>query len=297
MKKSYFWIIGLTVLSLVVFGAWSITKRAYSAENTLEAVYQRGFYDLIEKIDNINTLLSKSVVTSSDSQRVMTLTTIWHQAEGARESLSTLPLGQHDMSTTLKYLAQLGDFCYSLADKIVNNEEVTKDDWEKLRLLKNNTQKLNYNLRRLQSEVTSGRFEWGQKSRLTIGKDTKSTGIADSFSKIDQKLKKEAPTITYDGPFSDHVENITPKNLKGHLVDEKKAIESANNFFKKVTNQELDLSVVARVKGIIPAYTVECRKKGKKEPEYVMDISRKGGHVLWFLSTRDIKSKDRKSVV
>lgn len=287
MKKHYWWIIGLTILILTIFGVWSIANRAYSAENTLEAMYQREFYDLIEKIDNIDILLSKSLVTSSDSQRVMLLTTIWHQAEGARESLSTLPLGQYDISTTLKYLAQLGDFCYNLADKITKNEEIVKGDWEKLQTLKNNTQKLNHHLRKLQAGVTSGNFEWGQN--LTLNRISKDTQIADNFSKIDQKLKEEFPTIIYDGPFSDHVENTAPKNLTGSLIKEKQAIKNAEKFLKNVTESKYDLCIISKVNGIIPAYTVECRQKGKSEPEYVMDISEKGGHILWFLSTRDIE--------
>lgn len=291
MKKSYIWITSIVFLSLLVFGAWSITNRAYSAENTLEAVYQRGFYDLLEKVDNINILLSKSAVTSSDSQKVMTLTTVWHQAEAARESLSTLPLGEHDMTNTQKYFAQLGDFCYSLANKLVNKDEVTKDDWEEVQNFKTNTQKLNHHLRKLQNKATSGRLKWEQNSGLVLRKSTKNSGMADSFAKIDQKLKKEAPTITYDGPFSDHIENIVPINLKGKNINEKEAIKTARDFLKNITERKYDLNIVGKVKGAVPAYTIEFMKKGKNEPEYIADISEKGGHVLWLLSTRKIGGK------
>ena len=118
VEKSYIWLASLLVLGGLVFAYWSVSNRALSAENALEASYQRGFYNLLEQVNNLNLLISKSEVTSSDEQRIMMLTTIWHQAEGARGSLSTMPLGDRDM-TNIKILAQLGDFSYRIADKLV----------------------------------------------------------------------------------------------------------------------------------------------------------------------------------
>jgi len=62
LKKSYIWLISFLVLGGLIFGYWSISNRAFSAENALEASYQRGFYNLLEHVNSLNLLISKSQV-------------------------------------------------------------------------------------------------------------------------------------------------------------------------------------------------------------------------------------------
>lgn len=289
MKKSYIWLASLLVLGGLVFAYWSVSNRALSAENALEASYQRGFYNLLEQVNNLNLLISKSEVTSSDEQRIMMLTTIWHQAEGARGSLSTMPLGDRDMTNMQKFFAQLGDFSYRIADKLVKKQDITDDDWAKITQFRKNIQSLNKDLRRLQDDISAGKIRWGDKpDRLISVKKVK--GMADSLETIDQKLKKEAPTITYDGPFSDHVEKVTPRAVSGERINESKAVDIAGKFIGKVVKGDFKSNVVGRTKGSIPAYTIELTRPGENIPNIIMDVSEIGGHVIWFLNTRKIDS-------
>jgi germination protein YpeB len=112
--------------------------------------------------------------------------------------------------------------------------------------------------------------------------------MADKFAVIDQKLKDEAPTITYDGPFSDHVENKKPMGLTGTTITESRAKDIAVNFVDNPGKVLYNTSVSGKAKGNIPAYNVELTRKGGKTPEIVMDVSEKGGHVIWYLNTRAI---------
>ena len=123
-----------------------------------------------------------------------------------------------------------------------------------------NTQSLNRDLRRLQEEVSAGKIKWGNKSRRLISvKEIK--GIADSFETIDQKLKKEAPTITYDGPFSDHIEKVKPKAVLGKPINESEAVKIAKTLIEQVAKGDFSVDVAGRTKGNIPAYTIEFTRK------------------------------------
>lgn len=284
------WIASFIVLGLVFFGYLSITNRAFSAENSLEASYQRSFYDLTEKVNNINVLISKCMITSSNAQRIMTLTTIWHQAEGARENLSILPLGQRDMTNTQRFFAQLGDFSYTLSNKIVDGISISDEEWKKLKDFKKNTQKLNQELRQLQDKTISGKVQWESKPHRFFKKRYTTKAMADSLSAVDEKLKKEAPSIVYDGPFSEHMQNQPIKNIYGSPIVQSKANTIAKNFLKKTNiNENISVDVTGKTQGKIPAFTVEGTSSGH---EYVMDISQIGGHVLWFLCSRDIKNEN-----
>lgn len=291
MKRTYFWIIGILLAGGIILGFWSMSKRAYSAENALEASYQRGFFDLIDQVNNLNLLISKSLVTSSDAQRIMTFTTIWHQAEGARASLSQLPLGQRDMTNSQKFFAQLGDFSYSLSKKIVNGQKVTQAEWKKIEDFKKYSQDLSKKLRELQDDVAAGRIKWENRA-FAAGKMSKlPQAMADKFAIIDQKLKDEAPTITYDGPFSDHVENVKPMGITGSAITKSRAKNIAAAFIDNPDKLQYDISITGKARGNIPAYSVELTRKGGKTPEIVMDISEKGGHVIWYLNTRAIETQ------
>jgi len=288
MKRTYLWIIGLLLVGGLAFGFWSVSNRAYSAENALEASYQRGFFDLIDQVNNLNLLISKSLVTSSDAQRIMTFTTIWHQAEGARTSLSQLPLGQRDMTNSQKFFAQLGDYSYSLSKKIVDGEKVTPDEWKKIEDFKKYSQDLSKKLRELQDDVSAGRIKWENKA-FAAGRMSKlPQAMADKFAVIDQKLKDEAPTITYDGPFSDHVENIKPVGVTGTTITQSQAKDIAAAFADNPGKVQYNTGITGKARGNIPAYSVELTRKGEKTPEIVMDVSEKGGHAIWYLNTRAI---------
>jgi len=140
VKKPYIWISSVLLLFGLIFSYWSISTRAFSSENALEATYQRGFYNLIDQVNDLNLLISKSEVTSSDEQRIMLLTTIWHQAEGARMSLGNMPLGNRDITNTQKFFAQMGDFSYQLCNKLIDKKSISQEDWDKMEIFKKKTQ-------------------------------------------------------------------------------------------------------------------------------------------------------------
>jgi spore germination protein len=291
VKKKHIWIISILIITGIIAGFWFMSNRAYSAENALEAAYQRGFYNLIDHSNDLNLLISKSLVTSSNLQKIMTLTTVWHQAEAARNSLAQLPLGNKDMTNSQKFFAQLGDFSYSLVRKLAAEEEVSEEEWSKLEVFQKHIRTLSKDLRDLQNNVTTGKIKW-QKSSLGTKELRSLPGMADSFERIDQKLEKEVPSITYDGPFSDHIETAKPKGITGEQINEETAIKIARDFIRNLSKTNYNIKVTGKAKGGIPAYNIEFTRTGVTRPEIFMDISEKGGHILWFMNTRKIESED-----
>ncbi|ADL07524.1 germination protein YpeB [Thermosediminibacter oceani DSM 16646] len=289
MRNRYVtWGLGVLTIVLIALALWSMGSRAYSAENLLEANYQKGFFNLVDDVNTLNILLSKSLVTSSDSQRIIILTSIWHEAENARSNLASLPLGSRDMTNLQKFFAQMGDFSHTLAKKVSLGEQISDKEWDTLEQFKKNTQNLSRRLRELQDSVATGRIRWESGSFAPGLSKRIEPGLADRFAAIDQRLKEEAPSITYDGPFSDHVEEITPKAITGSAVNEQQAIEKGKKFIDNPANVRYDVSVYSRTRGTVNAYSLKFTRPGADGAEIVMDVSRQGGHVIWFLNTRDI---------
>lgn len=282
MKKFYLWAISVVVIVGLAFAYWSISTRAFSAENALEASYQRGFYNLQDQVGNIDLLLSKTMGTSSEQLQVMTLTSVWHLSEGARESLASMPLGRQDMMSSQKFFAQLGDYSYSLCRRIVQEEGITSKEWEQLRNFKKTTGTLTKEFKNLKPN-NIGKINWEKKNVA---------GMAQTFEDIDEQLKKDAPTITYDGPFSDHVENLRPKGLTGEKINGNEAASRAKGFARSIFSDQYDVSVNNKVKGVIPAFNISLTPAGDNSPQIVMDISEMGGHLLWFLNLRRVDAEE-----
>ena len=50
------------------------------------------------------------------------------------------------------------------------------------------------------------------------------------------------PTLIYDGPFSEHIQDIKPKGLVGDNIDYQRAEQVARDFLKGVNIQSIKKS-------------------------------------------------------
>lgn len=283
-------VVGVLVLLIVVgWMFFNYSNRLVRAENQLEAQYQMAFFNLLKHSENLDMLLAKSIASSSPRQNIINLTTIWHEAENARMALDRLPVGLK-LQTSQKYLAQIGDFAFYLAKKNASNQAIDETEWNKLKELRDQTKKLNIKLHDLISKVKAGKIRWGsldsERSKNKAKPPERSLGR--ELGEIDERLKDEAPTLTYDGPFSDHVENIKPKGLIGPRISESKARGIARRFVDVSDRANYSIEKEDEPRGLIPAYSYTLRSQSKNE-EVVIDVSKKGGHVIWYLNPRDVK--------
>ncbi|MGI5912584.1 MAG: germination protein YpeB [Syntrophomonadaceae bacterium] len=262
-----------------------INKQAHASENALEASYQNNFFSLIENIENLDVLLGKILASNSNDQDIITLATVWSIAEVARTNLDNLPLGIENMMRSNQYLAQLGDFSYSLAQKIANNQEITEAEWQKIRQLHQENRTIHNELRELMDLMQEKQIRLG--SLINLNEDKELTPdkkvMLDGFGKLDERLQNEVPTLTYDGPFSDHVVNRAPRGLSGKMINEKEAENIALQFIKNLNNTNYTAKITGKTKGRIPSYSVTLHPKDTKMSDLVLGISQKGGQVVLMM--------------
>lgn len=288
----------LSVGVLVLFLAggvllWNYRQENIRVQNSLESSYQRALFSMVEHVQNLNTLMAKGQVIQDTGQGVLTLSSAWHEAESARSSLGQLPLGQFNLTAVQKYLAQVGDYSYTCAKKLAQGQTLDDKERETLAMLSKETDKLNRNIQSMIGSIKSSRPTWGTQG-VTVGVKGQpvapSGSVADSLAKMDGHLKDEVPAITYDGPFSEHVQNIKPRAISGEKITIEQAGRIAEDFVNKLVTKEKTTFRVAtarRVSGNIPAYSLTLRAEGRTQlPDMVVDVSQTGGHVIHMFNPR-----------
>ena len=86
------------------------------------------FYELVDYVQNVETYLAKSLISSSNEHGAETLTHLWREANLAQSYLAMLPIESQELENTEKFLNQVSDYSYSLSRKNIYNEDLTDDD-------------------------------------------------------------------------------------------------------------------------------------------------------------------------
>ena len=145
---------------------------------------------------------------------------------------------------------------------------------------------LSQNLHEVQAKASQGQLRWAEIERVSRSKlpsDTKSLAD-DPFTKINDGIQK-FPTLIYDGPFSDHVDQREPKGLTGPELSEEEAREKGTCLLPdSLKRRGLTLEKSADIHGKIPGYSYVVRVEGERGVLAAVDISRKGGHILNMIS-------------
>jgi len=111
------------------------------------------------------------------------------------------------------------------------------------------------------------------------------------FENID-KTFQDYPTLIYDGPFSDHMTMTEPKGLTGNEMNPEEAKQRVVDFFGKdkvSAVEDIGRNDATTIK------TYSYRVKFNNVPEEqtaTVDVTQKGGHVLWMLYNRPIGAEE-----
>ena len=283
-RKNLYWLFSVTVTVLAVFGIYEFfSARAY--KRGLEDNYNRAFFELTDYIDDIDTLLAKSMLATSASEMASLSQELSVQSTAAKSCLAQLPITEVSLDKTEKFLAQVGDYTYTLSQNIINKKAISEDEYESLAALGTYAASLNNALADISQKVYRGELHFGSNSR------TGRNGIvyaadSDPFSSIEKKIG-EYPSLIYDGPFSEHIENMKPKLLENTSEISKDSAAKKLAAFLDLDAASLEFAGETQNSNL-PCYIFRGRR-GKTDIS--ASISKQGGYAVYFLGTRRIRSE------
>ena len=282
----------IVVLGAIIIGLGAfVYKKEMDYRQASENSYNMAFFELVDYVQNVETYLAKSLISTTPEHGAETLTHIWREADLAGSYLAQLPIENQELANTAKFLNQVSDYSYTLSRKNIYNEPLTQEDLDNLTNLHNYSVELKNTLVQLSADMNDGRISWGEltkKGRVAFAQQVSNIS-QDSFSGLEENFHEYAGLI-YDGAFSEHLTSRERKGLTGDDIDEEKAREIATTFFGQDRIEEISSNGLSE-NGNIPSYDFYIKIKNEKDHTASISISRKGGHVVFLNQNRDIEAE------
>jgi germination protein YpeB len=281
-------IVSIIIIVSTTFGTLMfLDRRDYRI--FLSNQYQRNLYDVISNVEALQVALSKATITASPRQSLILFSEIWRLSSTAQDKLNALPISHIAISQTSKYLSQVADFGYTLLKVNNNGGKISEAEWSNVDKLRDYAGYLSTQLHQLEQELSEGKVEWGEIKRRasSLFQRADQNSVDVKFQSIAQEMQ-QYPTLIYDGPFSENILNIKPKILSQPEISIDKAKETAQNVIGKDVVESI--SVYSDKSGeTVPSYALSVKRKGSKNPDINIDISKNGGQIVFLLDERDIK--------
>ena len=292
ITKKHILIIATILLIVVLAMGVYIYQKEHEYRLASENIYNLSFYELVDYVDNVETYLAKSLISTTPEHGAETLTYLWREANLAQSYLSQLPLTTDGLSNTAKFLNQVSDYSYSLAHKNIYNEPLTQEELDNLKLLHDYSVELKNTLTQLAEEINNGTISWKEltnKSTVAFAQEVSNIS-KDSFNNLEENFHEYSGLI-YDGAFSEHITKAEVKGLVGEEIEEEQATEIVKKFIDEKNINSIKSNGLSE-NGNIPcfSFTLEL-KNGDNNNVASIAVSRKGGHVVYYNYNRNIEEE------
>lgn len=266
-----------------------LVRKEQDSKQASENSYNMAFYSLVDYVENVETYLAKSLISSTPEHGAETLTNVWREANLAQSYLARLPIESQELENTEKFLNQVSDYSYSLSRKNIYNESLSDEDLKNLKDLHNYSVELENTLNQLSEDINSGRIKWNElsnKGTVAFAQQV-STQTNDSFSNLEENFHEYSGLI-YDGAFSEHITSSEKKGLTGNDIDEETAKQKVSKFIGQENIKEIK-SLGFSENATIPEYNFSV--KTNLENDITISVSKKGGHIIYMNSNRTVNSE------
>ncbi len=278
-RHMYSVIVGLIIVMVAIFSYQAKVSADY--KNRLDSQYIRAFDDLTEYVSTIETSLFKCAAVTEPKSVVRLAGDIYAKAASASVCLGQLPLSDAPLENTAKFLSQVGDFTYMLSLGYMDNPVISDAQRKAMLDLSKYAVTLEQSLYEMQQKYYSGALRFG----------TPSGQNGDAFAGDMEKLEaqfQDYPSLIYDGPFSDHVQDKESVLLKDKPEVSK---EDAENKVKEIISKERigEIKFDGEVGGNLPTYMFTVFPDDNNRSRAItVQISKKGGMVIQMLDNREV---------
>ena len=253
----------MVILCAAVIALGGATVNGYMTANryktNLDYNYQRAMNDLGDCVENIESTLTKGIYANTATQQNGLAAKLMRETSMAKAALAVLPVGDNTLDTVNKYIAQVGDFAMSLSNKVSAGQKITDEEYQTLQEL--------------------GKYASSLKKNLSeANPDFSSEAVGESFQQTAEDFT-DFPSLIYDGPFSDHIMQMTSRMVEGMKELTKEEAQDAAAKFLGMNSDEL--TPAEDTAGNLPTYNFSGESVR-------ISLTKQGGLMSNFINSREI---------
>lgn len=174
----------------------------------LENMYEKSYYNTLDAIANIEINLEKLEIATSRNEQEKLLKEVWRDSSVAEANLAQLNARDDSFEKIIKFINQLGDYCYYLSAKLDNEiGSLTSEEYENLARSQTVVTAMHTELYAVHDEIQNG--------NKLMGDFNKDLNFLTAVVANINELTVEYPGLIYDGPFSDGLNDRVTRALSG----------------------------------------------------------------------------------
>ncbi|MFS1512321.1 germination protein YpeB [Chengkuizengella sp. SCS-71B] len=282
----------ILIIALVGTALWGYQE--HQEKNSIliksENQYQRAFHNLSFELDQLHTELGNTLAVNSSSRNFhrKCLVNVWRITSEAQSDINQLPLTLLPFDKTEELLANLASFSYSAAIRDLSDDPLSEKEMENLKSLYERTGEISNELRSIQSNVLRDNLRWMDvEVAIASEQEPLDNGIIDGFKTVDKKVT-EYSEIDWGPSNTQMFHNRDYNQLGGSSISPEEAKEIAGNILNMKQTEQM--KVYENGKGT-EYHTYNIQINNSNENSIEMDITAKGGHVVWFMNSRPVNGK------
>ena len=254
-------------------------------DTSLANNYDRAFFELSDYVSDIDVLLTKAQLAGTPAQLASISNEIFMQAAEAKSCFGELPQQDVNLEKTAKFLSQVGDYTYVLSQNMINGQEISQEEYTTLAKLNDYASELSRSLGEIEARIYKGEISFNTAYGTNI--ITRALAAEDILGDLEnvEKAFEGYPSLIYDGPFSEHIENAESVMLKdADEVSKKQALKKAKEFIgEKADGLEFETEMNNTA--------IECYvfSKNTDKEQLSVTVTKKGGYILYFIDNRDVR--------
>lgn len=264
----------------------SLYRTTQYYQRSIANSYLRAFSQVVSSVDRIDSTMQKEVYVVTPAMISYLSAEIQAEAATAQEAISELPYANIELEQTAALLAKIEDYASATARSASANGSLSEDESTTLEALSVAVSQLREYLDELQTQLLAGDLTLSTakavEERLSGLTEDGSVLAGSEFEDLESNFPS-VPTMTYDGPFSDHLADANPKALEGlEDVTQEQALAAAAQC---TGYRESIFTPGSEIDGEIPCYTFSAAVDGG---ELSVAVTKTGGVVLSINNSRAV---------